>query len=83
MARVEELAPGQIIERMILARRVAIVNDNGTIRGIQSECAHMRASLAQGGIQDFPQPGTDAVQAFPEVRFHGRTLGLAHGVERA
>jgi len=52
MARVEELAPGQIIERMILARRVAIVNDNGTIRGIQSECAHMRASLAQGGIQD-------------------------------
>ena len=52
MSSEQELTPGRIIEKMILARRVAVLNDNGTIHGIQSECAHMRASLAQGGFAD-------------------------------
>ena len=52
MTTIDALPPGAIVEKMILARRVAVVNDNGTIYGIQSECAHMRASLAKGGIRD-------------------------------
>lgn len=52
MTTLAALPPGAIIEKMILAHRVAVVNDNGTIYGIQSECAHMRASLAQGGVKD-------------------------------
>ncbi|MDX9856388.1 MAG: Rieske 2Fe-2S domain-containing protein [candidate division Zixibacteria bacterium] len=52
MARLVDLPPGAMVEKQILARRVAVVNDNGTILGIQSECAHMRASLAKGGIKD-------------------------------
>ena len=52
MTTERELTPGKVVEKMILARRVAVVNDNGEIHGIQSECAHMRASLAQGGVED-------------------------------
>jgi nitrite reductase/ring-hydroxylating ferredoxin subunit len=52
MARLADLPPGAMIEKQIMARRIAVVNDGGVIRGIQSECAHMRASLVKGGIQD-------------------------------
>lgn len=52
MAKLADLPPGAMIEKQILARRVAVVNDNGTIIGIQSECAHMRASLAKGGVEN-------------------------------
>ncbi|MBD3402421.1 Rieske 2Fe-2S domain-containing protein [candidate division GN15 bacterium] len=52
MGRLADLPPGAMIEKQILARRVAVVNDNGTIVGIQSECAHMKASLAKGGVEN-------------------------------
>lgn len=52
MCSVAELSSGKAIEKMILARRYAVVNDNGQIFGIDSECRHMRASLATGGISD-------------------------------
>ena len=52
MARLSELPPGTMIEKQILARKVAVVNDDGHVYGIQSECAHMRASLAKGRVDD-------------------------------
>lgn len=52
MGKLSELAPGSILEKQVLARRVAVVNDGGNIFGIESECKHMRASLATGGIKE-------------------------------
>ena len=52
MGRLDEIAPGQMLEKRILARRIAVVNDDGTLYGIESDCKHMRASLATGSIAD-------------------------------
>jgi nitrite reductase/ring-hydroxylating ferredoxin subunit len=52
MAALSEVPPGRMVEKQILARRVAVINYGGRIIGFQSECAHMRASLAKGEIVD-------------------------------
>lgn len=52
MGKLSNLLPGQVLEKRIMARRVAIFNDNGTLYGIESDCKHMRASLATGRIAD-------------------------------
>lgn len=52
MGTLSEIPPGQMLEKRILARRVAVVNDNGHLFGIESECKHMMASLAKGKIND-------------------------------
>lgn len=52
MARLEELVPGQIIEKRILARRVAVVNYKGEIHAFEGDCKHMKASLGKGNIDN-------------------------------
>lgn len=52
MGKLSDFPPGSALEKRILARRVAVFNDNGTIYGIEADCKHMRASLATGGIRD-------------------------------
>ena len=51
-AKVAELPPGTSIEKRILARRIAVVNDNGTLYGIEAECKHMKAPLSTGEVKD-------------------------------
>ena len=50
MCSLSELPSGKAIEKRILARRVAVFNENGTLYGLESECKHMKASLAKGGV---------------------------------
>ncbi|MEW6052023.1 MAG: Rieske (2Fe-2S) protein [Candidatus Zixiibacteriota bacterium] len=50
MGSLSELLPGKVIEKRILAKRVAVFNENGTLYGLESECKHMKASLAKGGV---------------------------------
>lgn len=52
MGKLDQIKPGSIVEKSIMARRVAVVNDNGVLYGIESDCKHMRASLATGKISD-------------------------------
>ena len=52
MARVDELAPGKMIEKRILARRVAVVNYKGEIHAFEGDCKHMKASLCKGTIEN-------------------------------
>ena len=52
MGKLSEVAPGKVLEKRIMARRVAVFNDNGTLYGIESDCKHMRASLASGQVVD-------------------------------
>jgi len=52
MGKLSDFPPGSALEKRILARRVAIFNDNGTLYGIESDCKHMRASLVGGGVKD-------------------------------
>ncbi len=46
------LPPGGVLEKRILARRVAVFNIEGRLYGIESDCKHMRASLANGLVKD-------------------------------
>lgn len=50
MCLLSELPPGQAVEKRILARRVAVFNDNGTIYGLEADCKHMKAPLVRGGV---------------------------------
>lgn len=52
MGKLTRLAPGQVLEKRILARRIAVFNDNGHLYAIESDCKHMRASLATGRVAD-------------------------------
>lgn len=52
MGTLSEIPPGGMLEKRIFSRRVAVVNDNGRLFGIESECKHMKASLAKGKIVD-------------------------------
>lgn len=52
MGKLSEFPPGSALEKRILARRVAVFNDNGKLYGIESDCKHMRASLVGGGVRD-------------------------------
>lgn len=49
MGSLADLPPGRAIEKQILARKIAVFNYNGRLIGMESECKHMRASLAKGG----------------------------------
>ena len=52
MGKLSDLPSGSALEKRILARRIAVFNDNGKLYGIESDCKHMRASLAGGGLKD-------------------------------
>ena len=52
MARTEELVPGKMIEKRILARRIALVNYNGELHAFEGDCKHMKASLCNGKIEN-------------------------------
>jgi nitrite reductase (NADH) small subunit/3-phenylpropionate/trans-cinnamate dioxygenase ferredoxin subunit len=52
MCRLEQIPAGQAVEKRILARRVAVFNDNGTLYGIEADCKHMKASLAAGEVSN-------------------------------
>lgn len=52
MCSLDEIPPGMILEKRILARRYAVVNDGERLFGIESECKHMKASLSKGKIEN-------------------------------
>ena len=52
MGTLAELPVGGVLEKRIMARRVAVFNIAGQLYGIESDCKHMRASLANGLVKD-------------------------------
>ncbi len=52
MGKISEFPPGKIIEKRILAKRIAVANLDGKFIGFESECKHMKASMAKGSIVD-------------------------------
>lgn len=52
MGKVADIPPGKALEKRIMARRVAVFNDRGTLYGIEADCKHMKASLTTGGVAD-------------------------------
>ncbi len=52
MCKLSGLPVGTAVEKRILARRIAVFNVDGRLYGIESECKHMKASLANGGVKD-------------------------------
>jgi nitrite reductase/ring-hydroxylating ferredoxin subunit len=52
MGTLAELPVGGVLEKRIMARRVAVFNIAGQLYGIESDCKHMRASLANGEVKD-------------------------------
>jgi nitrite reductase/ring-hydroxylating ferredoxin subunit len=69
MGKLSELPPGKVLEKSILARRVAVFNVNGRLYGIESDCKHMRASLANGEVKD----------GLIKCRWHGWRYNLETG----
>jgi len=70
MGLLSDLPPGKMIEKRIIARRIAVVNDNNRIYAIEADCKHMKASLTTGRVDD----GTIT------CRWHGWKYDLASGV---
>ncbi|MBD3257921.1 Rieske 2Fe-2S domain-containing protein [candidate division GN15 bacterium] len=52
MGTLADVPPGKMLEKRIMARRVAVYNDHGTLYGLESDCKHMRASLTTGTVED-------------------------------
>ncbi|MDF1543530.1 MAG: Rieske 2Fe-2S domain-containing protein [bacterium] len=52
MGVLADVPPGAILEKRIMARRVAVFNDSGRLIGMESDCKHMHASLAKGDISN-------------------------------
>jgi len=52
MGKIADLPVGGVIEKRILARRVAVFNCGGRLIGMESECKHMKASLSTGTIEN-------------------------------
>ena len=52
MGKLEDLTAGKVFEKKIMAKRVAVFNHEGNLYGLESDCKHMRASLATGKIAD-------------------------------
>lgn len=50
--KIEELPPGKSIEKRIIARKIALFNDDGTIYAMEAECKHMRAPLNLGKVEN-------------------------------
>ena len=69
MGKLSEIQPGKALEKSILARRVAVFNVNGQLYGIESDCKHMRASLANGEVKD----------GLVKCRWHGWRYNLETG----
>lgn len=69
MGKLSDVPPGTAIEKRILARRIAIVNDNGTLYGIEADCKHMKASLVTGAVAD----------GIVTCKWHGWKYDLATG----
>lgn len=70
MGFLSELPPGKMIEKRIMARRIAVVNDAGNIYAIESDCKHMKASLSTGRVAD----------GMVTCRWHGWKYDLSTGV---
>ena len=47
-----QIKPGESVEKRILARRIAIFNDNGNFYAIEADCKHMKAPLTTGDAKD-------------------------------
>lgn len=52
MGKLADLPVGGVIEKQIMARRIAVFNVGGKFYGIESDCKHMRASLANGSVKN-------------------------------
>lgn len=52
MGKESELTPGKSFEKRILTKRIGVFNNAGTIYGIETDCKHMKASLANGKVID-------------------------------
>ena len=52
MGKVSELSPGKVLVKKILARRIAVFNDNGNLYGMEADCKHMKASLTTGKVKN-------------------------------
>lgn len=52
ICRVDQLPPGKAVDKRILARRVAVFNDGGSLYGIEADCKHMKASLTTGQVSN-------------------------------
>lgn len=52
MGKLADLPVGGVLEKQIMARRVAVFNVTGRLYGIESDCKHMGASLTQGTVRD-------------------------------
>ncbi len=50
--KVEELPEGKSLDKKILARKIAVFNDNGVISAMESECKHMKAPLNMGKVEN-------------------------------
>jgi len=51
VGKLADLPAGGVLEKRIMARRVAVFNVAGKLYGIESDCKHMRASLATGNVR--------------------------------
>jgi len=69
MGKVSDLKATGVLEKRIMARRIAIFEREGAYFGIQSECGHMKASLAKGKV-------CDGIITCP---WHGWKYDLANG----
>ncbi|MFC1475038.1 Rieske (2Fe-2S) protein [Candidatus Zixiibacteriota bacterium] len=52
MCHIDELPVGGSVVKRILARRIAVFNDNGTLYGMEGDCKHMKATLAGSEIKN-------------------------------
>ena len=52
MGKIDELPVGSTLTKRVLARRLMVVNDNGRLYGIDGDCRHMKASLADAKIEN-------------------------------
>ena len=50
MGKIADLPPGKALVKKILARRIAVFNDNGKLYGLEADCKHMKASLTTGKV---------------------------------
>lgn len=52
MGQLTDLPPGGVIEKRIMARRIAVFNHAGKLYGIEADCKHMKASLTTGNVEN-------------------------------
>ncbi|MFQ5500197.1 MAG: Rieske (2Fe-2S) protein [Candidatus Zixiibacteriota bacterium] len=52
MGHIDELPPGGVLHKRVMARRVAVFNHEGQLFGVEGDCKHMKASLVKGEVKD-------------------------------